>query len=215
MIRSLLAAVAATLCLWGQEPAAVPPRSTPEEQAVVREITKIRMFPKAYAKYLRALGTHFDGTLWRLREHIPIRTEEGRAAVIEAAEFLEQVQPIPGVVTFSEGLHRSSWDHVQDQGPSGQTGHVGTDGSTLKQRLLRRGQYGSTFGEVINYGEETPRMTVIMLVIDDGVKDRGHRHNIFNPDFRTAGAAIGYHKGYGAMTVVDMADTFQDLPAAK
>ena len=67
-------------------------------------------------------------------------------------------------------------------------------------------------GEVINYGPETARMTVIMLVIDDGVPDRGHRKNLFNPDFRTAGAAIGPHKGYGAMTVVDMADSFTARP---
>ena len=71
---------------------------------MVREITKIRMFPKAYAKYLRALGTHFEGTLWRLREHVPIRTTEGRAAVVEATEFLERVQrrkPQPSTPSWS------------------------------------------------------------------------------------------------------------------
>jgi uncharacterized protein YkwD len=40
------------------------------------------------------------------------------------------------------------------------------------------------------------------------VKDRGHRHNLFNPKFRVAGAAIGEHKGYGTMVVVDLADAF-------
>jgi uncharacterized protein YkwD len=44
------------------------------------------------------------------------------------------------------------------------------------------------------------------------VPDRGHRKNLFNPDFRAAGAAIGPHKGYGAMTVVDMADSFTARP---
>ena len=175
---------------------------------MVREITKIRMFPKAYAQYLRALGTHFEGTLWRLRDHVPIRTSEGRAAVLEAAEFLERVQPIAGQVVFSEGLHAAAWDHVREQGPSGQTGHVGVAGSTFGERIRRRGQPGALIGEVINYGPETARMTVIMLVIDDGVPGRGHRKNLFNPEFRTAGAAIGAHKGYGAMTVVDLADAF-------
>jgi uncharacterized protein YkwD len=209
---ALAAALTAT-CLRGQEPARPkPPQSTAEEQAVVREITKIRMFPKAYAKYLRALGTHFQGTLWRLRDHVPIRTNEGRAAVVEAAEFLERVQPIPGEVAFSEGLHAAAWEHVKDQGPSGQTGHAGVAGSTVGERIRRWGEPGSLIGEVINYGPETARMTVIMLVIDDGVPDRGHRKNLFNPDFRTAGAAIGPHKGYGAMTVVDMADSFTARP---
>jgi len=211
MIRPLLAALLAVACLRGQEPAAPrAPRSTPEEQAVVREITKIRRFPREYAKYLRALGADFKGTLWRPLEHEAIRTNEGRSAVLEAAEFLEHVEPIAGVVTFSEGLHASAWEHVADQGPTGETGHVGTSGSTFGDRIRRQGKEGSLIGEVINYGPETPRMTVIELVIDDGVPDRGHRHNLFNPAFQVAGAAIGPHKVYRTMTVVDMADTFTD-----
>ena len=76
MARSLVIAAFAAACLCAQAPRA--PRSTAEEQAVVREITKIRRFPREYARYLRALGTRFEGTLWRLEDHIPIRTEEGR-----------------------------------------------------------------------------------------------------------------------------------------
>lgn len=218
MIRSALAVLLVLTGSGAQE--AVPPQaaarlapapaSTPAEQAVVREITKIRMFPREYAKYLRSLGTRFQGTLWRLRDHVPIRTHEGRAAVLEAAEFLERVEPIKGVVANSEGLHAAAWDHVRDQGPTGRTGHAGTDGSSPRERIERRGRQGSLTGEVINYGEETPRMTVIQLVIDDGVADRGHRKNLFNPAFKVAGAAIGPHKEYGMMVVVDLADEFKD-----
>jgi len=185
--------------------------STAEERAVVQEIAKIRKFPREYARYLRSLGTHFEGTLWRLREHIPIRTEEGRAAVEEAAAFLEQVEPNPEPIAFSEGLHMAARGHVLDQGRTGDTGHVGVNGSTMRQRIEAFGKWGGLIGEVIMYGDETPRMTVIQLVIDDGVPDRGHRHNLFNRQFRVAGAAIGNHKEYGAMTAVDLAGTFTDL----
>jgi uncharacterized protein YkwD len=212
MIRAWLAVPLLTICLCGQEPARRPahPASTPEEQAVVRELMKIRMFPREYARYLRSLGTRFQGTLWRLRDHVPIRTNEGRAAVEEAAEFLEQVKPVTGRVDYSEALHYAAMDHVRDQGPSGETGHAGSDGSRPRQRILRYGTPASLTGEVIMYGDETARMTVIQLVIDDGVPDRGHRHNIFNPEFRTAGAAIGRHREYGSMTVVDLADSFTE-----
>jgi uncharacterized protein YkwD len=212
MIRAWLAVPLLTICLCGQEPARKPahPPSTPEEQAVVRELMKIRMFPREYARYLRSLGTRFQGTLWRLRDHVPIRTNEGRAAVEEAAEFLEQVKPVTVRVEYSEALHCAAMDHVRDQGPSGQTGHDGLDGSRPRQRILRYGTPASLTGEVIMYGDETARMTVIQLVIDDGVPDRGHRHNIFNPEFRTAGAAIGRHREYGSMTVVDLADSFTE-----
>jgi hypothetical protein len=225
MIRSMLLIPWLVLGLGAQTPAVAPAPGAPppagaaapqaaissaEERAVVLELTRIRMFPRAYAKYLRALGLRFDGTLWRLRDHVPIRTREGRAAILEAADFLERVAPIPGQLRVSEGLHASALDHVLDQGPTGQTGHVGADGSTFQERIRRHGRAESQIGEVINYGEETPRMTVIQLVIDDGVPDRGHRKNIFDPAFKVAGAAIGFHKGYGAMTVVDLADAFSD-----
>ena len=212
MFRSLLAASLTTLCLWGQQ----APPSTAAEVAVIREINKIRRFPREYAKYLRALGTRFDGTLWRLLDHVPIRTNEGRDAVLEAAEFLENVEPVMALIAYSEALHRAAWDHVRDQGPTGATGHTGTDGSRPSQRMRRHGEpgdlNGSLTGEVINYGDETPRMTVIQLVIDDGVPDRGHRHNLFNPKFQAGGAAIGYHKEYGTMVVVDLADAFTPAP---
>jgi uncharacterized protein YkwD len=204
MLRSLLVTAMTAFCLGAQ---AAPP-STPAEVAVVREINKIRRFPKEYAKYLRALGTRFEGTLWRLRDHVPIRTNEGRDAVMEAADFLENVEPVMELITYSEALHLSARDHVLDQGPTGQTGHAGTDGSRPRVRMGRYGEPANLSGEVINYGDETPRMTVIQLVIDDGVPDRGHRHNLFNPQFQSAGAAIGFHKEYGTMVVVDMADAF-------
>ena len=225
MIRSMLLIPWLVLGLGAQTPAVAPAPGAPppvgaaapqaaissaEERAVVLELTRIRMFPRAYAKYLRALGLRFDGSLWRLRDHVPIRTREGRAAILEAADFLERVAPIPGQLRCSEGLHAAALDHVLDQGPTGQTGHVGANGSTFQERIRRHGRAESQIGEVINYGEETPRMTVIQLVIDDGVPDRGHRKNIFDPAFKVAGAAIGFHKGYGAMTVVDLADGFSD-----
>jgi uncharacterized protein YkwD len=206
VIRSLLAVTLMTACLQAQEAAVATKPSTPAELAVVREINKIRRFPREYAKYLRALGTRFEGTLWRLRDHVPIRTNEGRAAIIEAAEYLEKVAPVMELITYDEALHRAALDHVQDQGPTGATGHKGTDGSSPSGRIKRYSGIGGLSAEVINYGDETPRMTVIQLVIDDGVPDRGHRRNLFDRRFRVAGAAIGPHTEYGIMVVVDLAD---------
>lgn len=206
MIRSLLAMTLMTACLQAQEATLQARPSTPAEVAVVREINKIRRFPREYAKYLRALGTRFEGTLWRLRDHVPIRTNEGRAAIIEAAEFLEKVEPVMELIVYDEALHRAAVDHVRDQGPTGATGHKGTDGSGPSARIKRYAGIQGLSAEVINYGDETPRMTVIQLVIDDGVPDRGHRRNLFDRRFRVAGAAIGPHKDYGTMVVVDLAD---------
>lgn len=36
-------------------------------------------------------------------------------------------------------------------------------------------------------GRNVPEMTILGLIIDDGVNDRGHRKTIFNPEYRYVG----------------------------
>jgi uncharacterized protein YkwD len=180
---------------------------------VVTEMSRIRLHPKEYARWLNTQVKYFEGTLWRLPEHVPIRTEEGANALEELIAFLEKSHSI-GPLRWNEGLSRAARSLVQEQGPTTQTGHIGPSGSTLHTRVLRHGLYVSTVGEVINYGPEKARWTVMQLLIDDGVPSRAHRKAVFNPDFHVAGAAIGPHAGYGEMTVVDLADGFTENPEA-
>jgi uncharacterized protein YkwD len=174
---------------------------------VVKELSWARTAPREYARFLRELRPFFEGKRFKRPGQITIVTEEGAAALEEAIAYLERAAPI-GPLRWNEGLSRAARDHVRDQGRTRQTGHAGTQGSTPKQRLQRHGLPLSTFGEVISYSRESPRMTAIQLLIDDGVANRGHRRLIFNPDFTAAGAATGPHQEYEAMTVVDLADGF-------
>lgn len=207
-LLALLALVSASAQQAGQERAPDWASFTDEEMRVVAEINRIRMNPRPYAAWLKGdLRRHMDGTLWRLPNRVPIRTEEGLAAIDEAIAFLESVAPC-GPLKVSDALAKAAQDFVREQGPTGQTGHKGPDGSTLESRLEKHGEYTSVAGEVILYGTENPRFTMIQLVIDDGVKNRGHRKAIFNPEFKLAGPATGAHKDYVTMTVVDMADGF-------
>jgi uncharacterized protein YkwD len=185
--------------------------STAEEQLVVTELSKVRLHPKEYAKWLRTQLKYFEGTLWHLPDHVAIRTEEGAPALQELIAFLEST-PTIGPLRWNEGLSHAARELVLEQGPTGQTGHKGPHGSVMRDRILKFGLHQSLIGEIINYGDEKPRWTVMQLLIDDGVAGRGHRKNIFNPDFHVAGAAIGPHKEYGTMTVVDLADGYTSNP---
>ena len=51
---------------------------------------------------------------------------------------------------------------------------------------------------------------MLQLIIDDGVKNRGHRTNIFTGAFRVVGIATGSHAKYGSMCVMDFAGGFDD-----
>jgi uncharacterized protein YkwD len=196
-----------TFMLPAQAPAPVPEKATAFERAVVQEMSDVRVRPRAYAKYLRELRPYFEGTLWNRPNRVPLRTEEGAAALDEAISFLESAHPL-GPLRFNEALARAARLHAQDIGPRGSLEHVGADGARLSQRLNRLGTWQGLVAENISTGESDPRQVVIQLLVDDGVPGRGHRHNLFNPDLHQAGAGAAPHRDYRTVVVIDYADGF-------
>jgi uncharacterized protein YkwD len=192
------------LGLGGQVPAE---KASAFERAVVQEMSDARVQPKAYAKHLRALRDDFEGTLWKRPGRVPLRTEEGVAALDEAIAFLESARPL-GPLRFNEGLARAARLHARDLGPRGALEHVGADGSRLSDRLNRLGTWHGLIAENISTGETEARQVVIQLLVDDGVANRGHRKNLFNPDLHQAGAGTAPHRDYRTVTVIDYADGF-------
>ena len=197
----------AALLLPAQVPAPARSKATAFERAVVQEMSDMRARPKAYAKHLREMRDFFEGTLWKRPGRVPLRTDEGVAALDEAITFLETVQPV-GPLRFNEGLARAARLHARDIGPRGSLDHTGADGSRLSDRLNRLGTWQGLIAENISTYEEDARQVVIQLLVDDGVPGRGHRHNLFNPDLHQAGAGFAPHRKYRVVTVIDYADGF-------
>lgn len=89
--------------------------------------------------------------------------------------------------------------HAKNSGESGHIGH-----KDFKKRFEPfMGNPYTGVGENCSYGYATAVDIVITLLIDDGVKDVGHRVNILNPEFNSAGVAIRPHKGYRYNCVID------------
>ncbi len=179
------------------------------EQAVVAELSLARTNPVAYAKFLEATLPYYQDKYFREPNQITIVTEEGKKAVLEAIAFLKKQAPV-GALTASKGLSLAARDHVKDTGPSGIIGHTGKDGSTLVQRINRYGKWQGSCAENIDYGNDDARKIVISLIVDDGVSSRGHRTNIFAPTSTRVGVAIGPHKVYRNMCVMDFAGGYID-----
>ena len=179
------------------------------EDAIVEEHNRAREEPGAYAAQLRALKAQFDGNYIRFPGEPSVITREGVSAVEEAIRYLENATPLPAL-TAAEGLSRAAADHVRDQGPKGTTGHDGSDGSKPRDRVGRHGRWDVVVGENLSYGPDQARRVVMGLIIDDGVPDRGHRHNIFNDEYRFIGVACGPHKTFRTMCAVDYAGEFSE-----
>lgn len=183
----------AALFLWLAGAAAV--RADDLAAAVQTEINLARTAPRKYARIVaQETKTH--------------RLTEGNRAVLEAIRFLQKTGRLPALKS-SSGLRAAARSHVRNQGPVGGVGHLGDDWSTPARRIARYGRWGERMAENIAYGEVNARAIVVRLIVDDGVRDRGHRLNIFGREFRRVGVATGPHARYGTMCVIEFAGTFR------
>jgi uncharacterized protein YkwD len=143
-----------------------------------------------------------------MQDGTKLATKEGIPAVLEAIEFLKNVKPAPPL-QISLGLSSAAADHVRDHGPKGIVGHHGSSGSSPSERARRYGEWEKSIAEISTYGYHDARHIIISFIIDDGVPDRGHRKDLFNPVFKVAGISFGPHAHYQTMCVVDLAEAYQ------
>ncbi len=182
------------------------------EREIVAEHSRIRQDPQSYIPLLEAyLATmNSQGEIpGGCGPNCTLMTQEGRSAVEEAIAFL-RTQPAVGPLEYSDAIASAAKSHAQDQ-RSGEVGHVGSDGSRSSDRLDRFGVENSGSGENIDYGSTSAKGVVMSLLIDDGVPDRGHRTNLFSPNWTTAGAGCGSHATYRTVCVVDYAKVSREL----
>jgi len=175
------------------------------EQQVRAALNAARADPAGLACDLRDYRTYFDGRLVHLPgQAAAMVTHEGVKAVDEAIAFLDRQPPL-APVEASAVLAASARDLGEDQARGG-VGHQASDGAWPNDRLRRHGG-GGTISEVVSYGAVDARDVVRQLIVDDGERERGHRHILYAPDLRFAGVACGPHPQYRTMCVIDLSVT--------
>jgi len=96
--------------------------------------------------------------------------------------------------------------HANDLGPKGLMSHDSSDGTTAGKRIdrfLAKQKQVVGFGECMSAGMTSGKDVVLQLLVDDGVKSRGHRANMTNPAFIYCGCYTGTHTDYSTITVID------------
>jgi len=193
-ILALVALVFPLSFTQAKENAATADNESVSAAAVLREVNLARENPKLYATFVA--------------ESRPFHMIERGRAVDEAVRFLQKTRPLQPL-TLSSGMSRAAADHCAEQ-VEGQLGHDGGDRSKPGDRISRYGSWSTTWGENISYSRKTAREVVLALIIDDGVRSRGHRKNIFNPKFNYAGAAFGLHARYRTVCTIDFAGGYAE-----
>ena len=169
------------------------------ERDIVEELNRARTDPRRYASDLEGDLRFYRGNLFRRpTDESALQTREGTSAVREAIEALRKTRPL-GALRSSSELSKSARDHVRDQAPRGLMNHKGTDGSMAWDRVSKYGRWETKVSENMTFGPATGRDVIAALIIDDGIKDRGHRKNIFDPEIKIVGVSCAPHKTYRLM----------------
>ena len=183
---------------------------------VLAEINHLRSDPVGFAdQYLVPMLDKFSPYEYNGSDYFlydsewgGILTHEGEAAVQECIDALKDPNlPAMEPLAYSDELNNAAQGMADAQGPTGQTGHTGPDGSTMSQRVMeafgydKNAQLAGGISENIAYRYYTANMSILNLIIDDGVPSRGHRVNLLNPSWTHAGIGQGAHAGYDWMQV--------------
>jgi len=184
--------------------AAVPDHVT--AAAIIHEMNLARQGPAFYATLLEQRRQNYCGGVYLLPGNVRLRTHEGIRALDDAIRFLNRAKPQPPLA-LSPGLCLAAADHCREQA-GGAMGHCGNHGSDPGNRISRYGVVSQGWAENIAYGPHSAREIVLALIVDDGVRGRGHRKNIFNPTYNVAGAAYGSHARFGSVCSIDFASGY-------
>ena len=227
MILVMLAVVTLQASVFAQDRAASDSNSKPKaaaptaaalisarEQAVIDEINLARADPSAYIKFLEEFKQYYRGKEIHYPDGVVLVTIEGGGTLDEAIAFMRTLKPLPPF-ELRPGMVLAAKDHLNDLVKTGKSGHTGSDGSTAGDRFDRYGSWLDSLGEDIVYFSRAAREDVISLIIDDGISTRGHRKNIFQPNFHVVGIALSAPLKSRTICVITFAGGYKDKDLTK
>lgn len=187
---------------------------SPQEKQILDEINFARAKPSEYLKLLLEFRANYKGNQIHFPDGRILVTNEGVAALDDAINFLRSVQPAPPL-EIREGMIQAARIHATDLVTNNRSGHQGSDGSKPQDRFSRYGTWNNTVGENIVYDSRNSRSDVILMLIDDGTANRGHRKNLFKGDFGVIGIATGRRPDASALSVITFAGGFNEKGTVK
>ncbi len=172
-----------------------------DEMAMIEEINLIRSNPKAYIK-------HIEAYIQKLENDELNRATNGEE-ISTAKELISELNNTPtlSILKPHDGLYQVGTKHGNDLKSRGVIEHTGGDGSWPWDRV-KKGTDLTDGTENLVGGSDSVRESVIMLLVDSGIPNRGHRKALLNPKWNyVACKKVG--------KVADMPDTWVQMFGSK
>jgi hypothetical protein len=174
------------------------------EQEIFKEHNELRKNPKSYIEKLQNSLKFYNNYILLKEGEIPIPTYEGVEGVNNSINFLQNQKPVPELI-YSKELSLSCKDILNDIGPKGLVSHEGTEIKNIYNRLEQYCDWDGAIAENLDFGFKNPENIIMNMIIDDGDENRYQRKNLFYPDFKYVGIAVGPHRDYGYCVVIEYA----------
>ena len=180
------------------------------EKEIFKCHNEIRANPSSYITKLKDIIPYFKDEIYYHPLEGAITTHEGVDAIEDAIQFLKSMNPVEELI-YSEEISKACRDHIWDIGPKGLIDHIGSDGSNITDRIEKYCEWDEMVAENLDFGFEDGSNIIMNMIIDDGVKERCQRKNIFNKDFKYIGIGVGPHKTFGIGVVIGYANNIRKI----
>ena len=170
--------------------------------ADVKSMTQMEKDIVFYCNLARLDGTKFWETY-----HAEYITSNS-ANVVSLEEDLRTIKDLPMLVP-EKSLMAAAAAHAQDMSDNDFFDHTSFDGTDFAQRVYCY-YSGNAIAENLSAGKSTAMGVVIQLLVDEGVRSLGHRHNILDDRYCAIGVKTTTHKTWRTITVQDFGDTMNE-----
>ena len=174
------------------------------EEQIYQIHNQIRKNPQSFIPKLKESLNHFREKIYHKPGEDPIQTYEGPEAIEDAIDFLKSQRPVKELI-LDENISRACKDHAYDIGVKGLTTHEGSDGKNISDRIEKYCEWEGAAAENLDFGFKKAENIILNMIIDDGVKERNQRFNLFHPDFKYIGVGANSHRDYGVCAVIGYA----------
>ncbi len=111
-------------------------------------------------------------------------------------------RPLP-VFKLNNSLVFTAQSHAADIGlKKGTPGHISSDGRTFATRIRAVG-IKSCGGENVSLGDVDPILSLVLLYIDYGIPELGHRKALLNPDYIETGIGVSPYGDTNSLFIVE------------
>jgi hypothetical protein len=110
--------------------------------------------------------------------------------------------PLP-LFKLNNNLVFTAQSHASDIGlKKGTPGHISSDGRSFSARLKAVG-IKNCGGENVSLGDVDPVLSLVLLYIDYGIPELGHRKSLLNPDYVETGIGVSPYGDTNSFFIVE------------